>query len=67
MIRSRLNADSIDMHNESLCGYDWAMLANCASRRADLAAMAGDTARAAREAATAVSHYDSRYLLWPLR
>ena len=43
------------------------MLANCASRRADLAAMAGDTARAAREAATAVSHYHSRYLLWPLR
>ena len=55
------------MHNESLCGYDWAMLANCASRRADLAAMSGDAARAARETATAVSHYDSRYLLWPLR
>ena len=67
MTRSRLNADSIDMHDESLCGYDWAMLANSASRRADLAALEGDHARSSREAATAVSHYHSRYLLWPLR
>ena len=67
MLLSRIPASSIDMHDEALTGCDWANLAKCANHRASLAGIVGDEARAAREAATAVSHYHSRYLLWPLR
>jgi hypothetical protein len=67
MFLSRIPASSIDMHDEALYGCDWANLAKCASLRASLAGIVGNEARAARETATAVSHYHSRYLLWPLR
>jgi hypothetical protein len=67
MTRSRLNADSCDMHHHSLMGCDWANLAQCASDRADLAQADGHYELANRETATADSHYYSRYIRWPLR
>jgi hypothetical protein len=66
MIRSRLNAHSIDMHHEALTACDWAQLAACASDRADLARKSGDSDLAVREEETENSHYYDRYLLWPL-
>jgi hypothetical protein len=67
MFLSHIPASSIDMHDEAPTGCDWANLAKCASHRSALAGIVGDEARSAREAATAVSHYHNRYLLWPLR
>jgi hypothetical protein len=67
MLLSRIPPDSIDMHDQAPTGCDWANLAKCASLRASLAGIVGHEARASREYATAVSHYQSRYLLWPLR